>query len=197
MKRWYTIYTKPNAEYKVASFLQSRGVETFLPEVSTFNTSVSTPPPKEIFFPCYIFINICLEVEGLSSLQWLPGVRRIISFDGKPVTIPEYIINEIRQKIKLIAESGDKNPRKSFQPGTSVRIISGPFRDMVGLFDRPASSRDRVQILLDVLGRLNRVQIDVNELETASVNEKANVYAPNFKRPRRTRGRGRFVKVKK
>jgi len=194
MKHWYTIYTKPNAEYKVASFLQNHGIEIFLPEVRIINSSVSKPSPKEIFFPCYIFVNICLETEGLSSLQWLPGVRNIVSFDSEPVMIPEYIINEIRQKLKLIDESGNRDSRESFKSGTSVRIISGPFRDMVGQFDRSTSSEDRVQILLEILGRLNRVQIDVSELEVASVNKNINIL--ESKRPRRTRGRGRFIKVK-
>jgi hypothetical protein len=30
MEHWYTLYTKPNAEYQVAASLQERGLQTYL-----------------------------------------------------------------------------------------------------------------------------------------------------------------------
>ena len=33
MEHWYTLYTKPNAEYQVARALSRRGIEAYVPEI--------------------------------------------------------------------------------------------------------------------------------------------------------------------
>ena len=72
-----------------------------------------------------------------------------------------------------------------------MRITAGPFKDMVAIFERPTSSAERVQVLLDILGRASRTEVATADLEKASPQaaEQARV-----KRPRRTRGRGRPIR---
>jgi hypothetical protein len=75
-----------------------------------------------------------------------------------------------------------------FKPGDTVRIIDGPFKDMLAIFDEASTPARRVQVLLNFLGA-SRVQVDLKNLEKAS----ANPEMPVPKRPRRTRGRGRLI----
>lgn len=197
MKRWYVIYTKPKSEHKVALWLSQRGIESYLPELKISASSSIASVTKEILFPCYIFVKFSLEDESLSSLQWIPGARKIISFDGKPAMIPDDMINEIRKNVELISEAKRKHPKSAIKSGTPVRIIEGPFQNMRAIFERATSSRERVQILLDILGSLNRVNIDVDALEIIS-DKQISCSNPSYKkRPRYTRGHGRRIKVKK
>ena len=190
MKQWYTLYTKPNSEYIVAKNLEEKGVDIFLPEIESAKSSSgshSTP-----LFPSYLFAHVDLETKAFSRIQWTPGLRRVIMFEGKPVPMPEKVIRELKAKVQEmnLFRKGELNP---FRKGDPVRVKEGPFQDMMAIFDRPTSSKKRVQILLDVLGRLSRVQIDIGDLEAVSEQQEHNNPEKPPKRPRRTRGKGRYI----
>lgn len=197
MKRWYVIYTKPKSEYKVAAWLSQQEIEIYLPELGISHFSSAKSGSREILFPCYLFVKFSLEEECLSSLQWVPGVRNIVSFGGNPATIPDNVVNEIRQNIELLSETEDRHSKSAIKSGTPVRITNGLFQNMQAIFERPISSNERVQILLDILGSLNRVNIDINDLEIISDKQVSCSNPVYKKRQRYTRGHGRHIKVKK
>jgi transcriptional antiterminator RfaH len=188
MDQWYTLHTKPNAEYQVATTLQQRGLQIYLPELKTAKPNKEWI--KKPFFPCYLFIKVDFQIVGFSSVQWTPGLRRVVAFDHQPVPLPDEVIQLIRRRLGEI-EAGGGLPLHSFEPGDTVRITAGPFRDMMAIFDRPTSSRERVQVLLHILGQASRVQVAATDLEKAS--GQVDLPPPVTKRPRRTRGRGRRI----
>ena len=187
MKQWYALHTKPYAEYQVRSALQQRKIQTYLPEIAT--VQAGNLRSKKPFFPCYVFSRMDLEAISIRHIQWTPGLRHIVSFDDKPASLPDQIIELIQRKL------GDFNiskglPVHSFKPGDTVRITNGPLSDLHAIFEGPTSANDRVRILLDLLGQASRVQIDVADLEKVSDEDKQ----PKQKPPRRTRGGGRRIK---
>ena len=185
MEKWYTLHTKPNAEYQVAATLQQRQFQVYLPEIEA--PKARTGRKKKPFFPGYLFINVDFKAMGISNLQWTPGLRRIVAFDDRPAALPAEIIDLIRLKLGEIKPAGD-GPGHPFRPGDTLRIIDGPFQDMLAIFEGPTTAGTRVQVLLKILGA-SRVQVDVIDLEKTTA--EAEVPAP--KRPRRTRGRGRRI----
>lgn len=189
MEQWYALYTKPNAEYQVARNFQQQEIRTYLPEIES--PKARTGRKRKPFFPGYLFINIDFETVGLSYVQWIPGLRRVVTFDNRPVPLPNEVIDLIRRKLGEIEAAGGW-PAHTFKPGDTVRITDGPFRDMLAIFDRPTTPAKRVQVLLTILGHASRVQVDVTDLEKPPPGAQAP--APP-KRPRRTRGRGRRIKV--
>lgn len=185
MEQWYTVHTKPNREYHVATTLRQRKLQVYLPETEA--TNARTGRKGKPFFPGYLFVKVDFEAVGLSNLRWIPGLHRIVAFDGRPVPVPGEIIDLIRYKLGEVESTGGR-PEHAFQPGDAVRIIDGPFRGMLAIFDKPTEPAKRVQVLLRILGA-SRVEVDVTDLEKATSD--AEVAAP--KRPRRTRGRGRRI----
>lgn len=189
MDQWYTLYTKPNAEYQVADTLKRHGIETYLPEYRS-GRSLATSQTKP-FFPCYLFIKIDLDEIGISTVSWTPGLRRIIAFDDQPLPMPDELIEFIQRRL----ESGmyDDLPRQRFEPGEPVRIIDGPFAGMEAVFERATNPAERVQVLLTILGRANRVSVELADLAPAPADSQGESPEPAAKRPRRTRGRGRYI----
>jgi transcriptional antiterminator RfaH len=183
MEQWYTLYTKPNAEQLVANSLETRGLKSYLPKIKVAkeNAQKTTTP----FFPCYLFSKIDFDTVGLSYVQWIPGLRTIVSFDQRPVPLPESMIELIRQKIDAINDG-----KTIFQPGEKVQITAGPFQGMLAIFDQPTTSAQRVQVLLAILGRASRVQVAANHLQKP----RTDTPLADIKRPRGTRGRGRKIK---
>ncbi|MCB0193934.1 MAG: hypothetical protein KDJ65_18430 [Anaerolineae bacterium] len=185
MEQWYTLHTKPNAEYECASILQERGIHTYLPEIKTAHSNQEREP----FFPCYLFSKIDFEAIGLSHIQWTPGLRRIVTFDEQPTPIPAEVIELIQKKLREF-EATQQGLAHSFKKGDTVKIKEGPFQDMLAVFDGPSTPSERVQVLLDILGNANRVQVDVCQLEEHA--EKGS--EPQPKRRRRSRGQGRTIR---
>lgn len=192
MEHWYALQTKPKAEYQVADLLRLRDLEVYLPEIKYRKTR--KPAKNQPFFPNYLFLRADLTVVELSTIQWTPGLLRLISFDNEPVPVPIEIIDLIRQKLEALNRNGG-TPRHDFTPGETVQITDGPFEDMVAIFDQPTSSADRVRVLLEFLGRASRVEVDPADLKKVTPNPDEPAAAPQ-KRPRRTRGRGRRIRPK-
>lgn len=186
MKRWYVLYTKPNAEYQVAATLQQRGIQTYLPEIYLEKTTGKCKPKP--FFPCYLFIQIDFDIISFASLQWTPGLRYLVTCNKCPVSVSETIITIMHNQLDNIKTSGGW-PTHHFRPGDTVRIADGPFEDMLAVFEGPTTPSQRVHVLLTILGHANRLQLDVANLKKENSDH---TVAP-AKRPRRTRGRGRYT----
>ena len=186
-KRWYTLYTKPNAEYQVANALQQRGVRTYLPEIELAKPQKGRK--KRPFFPCYLFIKVDFESIGLGAVQWTPGLRRIVAFGDQPIPLPDDMIYLIRRRLGEIEAAGGW-PAYLFKPGDTVRITEGPFRNMLAIFEGPTTPSQRVKVLCSILGHLSRVQVAPTELSLVPNQSEA----PEPKRGRRTRGRGRRIR---
>jgi transcriptional antiterminator RfaH len=187
MQNWYVLYTKPNAEYQVATSLQRRGIQTYLPEMES--PTGQKGREKKPFFPCYLFVRLDFGTIGLSHMRWTPGLHRVVAFDDRPMPLPEEVIDLIRRKLDgLDANSGW--PAHTFQPGETVRFTHGPLQGMLAMFEGPSTPAERVRVLLSFLGQTSRAHVSAGDLEKAPAG--AQVTAP--RRPRRTRGRGRRIK---
>jgi transcriptional antiterminator RfaH len=192
MEQWYTLNTKPNAEQWVATALGDRGIQIYLPQIAGFRSSQQHG--KKPFFPCYLFAKIDLKVVGQPQLQWTPGLRRVVAFDNRPVPLADEVIELIQVKLGEI-EASVNWPARNFEPGEAVQIIAGPFKDMLAIFEGPATPSQRVQVLLTILGHASRMQVDVTNIKEAPPAEASPaIEASESKRPRRTRGRGRYIK---
>jgi transcriptional antiterminator RfaH len=191
MEHWYTLYTKPNAEYQVVDALQGHGIQTYLPEMEA--PGARKEPRRKPFFPCYLFVKVDLEEVGLSQVRWIPGLRRIVAFDDRPTPLADEVIDVMRRKLEGISAAGGL-PSYAFQPGDTVRITQGPLQGMLAVFEKPTTPTERVQILLAFLGQASRMQIPVTDLEKVPPGVEASPPAPPS-RPRRTRGRGRHIKT--
>ena len=189
LEQWYTLFTKPNAEYRVAAALQKQGLETYLPEIETFK--VHRGRGRKPFFPCYLFVKTDFKALGLLQVQRTPGLCYVVAFDNRPVPLADEVIELIQRKLGGI-EATRGRPAPNFKPGETVRITAGPFQDMLAILEGPTRPTMRVRVLLNILGQASRMQLEVTNLEKVL----PDVGASAPKRLRRTRGRGRYVNNK-
>jgi transcription antitermination factor NusG len=117
-------------------------------------------PDQIVYFPSYLFVRLDFQVVPKSSIAWMPGVRRIVSSGDQPAVVPDEIVALVRRRLKDTREVGYRNLKQ----GDRVRITSGPLRDLEAVFDQPLSAKERVRILLDVMGRMTPVEIDYTEI---------------------------------
>lgn len=194
-QRWHVLYTKPNAEYVVADHLERQGIPVFLPTVRSVRPrrGYQTVP----LFPSYVFFQADMDTFDMSVLHLTPGFRYIVKFDDRPATLPHSVIEFIRRKVAEINGQGGV-PTHDFKPGDKLIIRSGPMAGLLAVFEGPMGPAERVQVLVEFLGRLTRAEIPVEQLEKTDPAEIAHLFErmKPRKRRRRTRGKGRRIRYK-
>ncbi len=160
---WYVLHTKPKRENAVYAYLKTHGVEVFYPSVKIkpVNPRASTVRP---YFPRYLFVHADLDEVGVSALQWVPNAIGLVQFDGIPAAVPDSIVITLKKRIEEIRAAGGL-ALDGLAPGDAVRITQGPLAGCDALFDMRLTGTQRVQVLLEMLGRLVRVQVDAGAIE--------------------------------
>jgi transcriptional antiterminator RfaH len=164
MNQWYALYTKPKMEQQVHSLLEQRGMHTYLPLIHVPKKGAPKLRVEQPFFPCYLFGLIDFSAVSRSSVNWMPGMRGVISFCGKPTVVDERIIETLRSRL-LSQENYRQKGDCRFQRGDLVRIKSGVMQDMEATFDQALSASGRVRILLNILCRQTACEIEAEYLE--------------------------------
>jgi transcriptional antiterminator RfaH len=157
--RWYVVQTQPHSEPKAVWHLARQGFETYLPRYEKRRRharrieTVGAP-----LFPRYLFVAIDTASQRWRSIHSTVGVSRLVCNGEEPARVADGVVDSLRLREN---ERGfvrlDARPR--FAIGEQVRIVDGIFASCLGLFDG-ISDRERVAVLLDMLGRRVRVMID-------------------------------------
>jgi transcriptional antiterminator RfaH len=114
-------------------------------------------------FPNYLFVSFDAEQARWRSIFSTIGVAELICNANLPVRVKDGVIEAIREA----EEAGlfdQTNAASRLKPGDPVRVARGPFADIVGRF-LATDSRDRVRVLLEILGRHAPVDLSLSEVE--------------------------------
>ena len=159
-ERWYAAYTCSRHEKSVARQLDERQVQSFLPVYRSWRRWADRRKQIELaLFPGYVFVRIALP-ERLRVLE-IPGVVRLVSFNGQPAPLPEHDIEALRNGLEqgMYAEA-----HPYLQAGRKVRMVRGPLAGTQGILLRK-KDKLRFVISLDVLMRSVAVEVDASDLE--------------------------------
>lgn len=157
---WYALYTKPFKEFQVAEILEGKGVEVFLPTIRVWKARLRREK-EEPFFPCYLFARFDVEALGPSLIQWTPGLKRVVGFDGQWTVVPDVVIEYIKTRVQEVNEKGFGG----IMPGERVKIVKGPLKGLEAMFEAPLPAAQRVRVLLEFLGSLRRCEIPADWVE--------------------------------
>ncbi len=163
---WYVVQTHVNAEAKAARNLARQGFEIYVPRYLKRRSharkieNVAAP-----LFPRYLFIRVDMATQRWRSIQSTFGVSHLVANGSDPIPVQHGVL-------RLLQAREDENGfikldwRPKFSLGEKVRVLAGAFADNLGLFDG-SGDRDRVAILLDILGRKVRVSLDADIVSAA------------------------------
>jgi transcriptional antiterminator RfaH len=164
--RWYVAHTHPHAEAKATAHLNRQGFEIYFPRYLKRRRharrieTVAAP-----LFPRYLFVAVDLSAQRWRSIYSTVGVTRLVSGGDDPTAVPVGVVEALKSRedvsgfIKL-------DHRPPFRAGDKVRVLDGAFTSCLGLFEGMAE-RERIAILLDLLGRKVRVVLDADLVAAA------------------------------
>ena len=163
---WYAINSHPNKEDALWRHIQSLGFEVFYPRLKV--TPVN-PRAKKVraYFPGYMFVRVDISQVGVSTFQWMPHAKGLVSFGSEPAVVPESLIHAIHQRVQEIAAAGGEI-LESLHEGDTVVIDSGPFAGYEAIFNERLPGNERVKVLLKML---SNQQIPL-ELSAGSIRKK-------------------------
>ena len=164
-RQWYLVYTKPRAERVAVENLLRQGYEVYLPVMRQFRrragrrVTAITP-----MFPRYLFIHLSTDMDNWSPIRSTRGVASLVQFGQRPGRVPPGLVTHLRAHedesgIQVI--SGDE-----YRAGSAVRMVEGGLKGFEGVY-LARNSRDRVVVLLDIMGRHTRATVSAASIEPA------------------------------
>ncbi len=164
--RWFVAHTHPHAEGKATAHLNRQGFEIYFPRyLKRRRHARRIETVMAPLFPRYLFVAIDLDAQRWRSIYSTVGVSRLVCNGDEPTPVPSGVVEGLRDRedangfIKL-------ERRPAFHAGDKIRVLDGAFSSCLGLFECMAE-RERVAILLDLLGRKVRVVLDADLVAAA------------------------------
>jgi transcriptional antiterminator RfaH len=167
---WFLAQTKPRQEELAMLNLERQAYVVCLPKVQThkpkrvggrhFRT-------EEILFPGYIFFAPKNEQHSIAPVRSTIGVSKLIRFGVEPARLANRVLEEILNFVTQRQQSpgGLLAHLQNIQPGRGVMVTDGPFTGLSGLVSSVAAQR--VTVLLEIMGRMQRLSFDIAQLEGA------------------------------
>ncbi len=162
--RWYALATQPRHEKVVAGQLFAGSVEAFLP---ILKTQSQWKDRKMVIdrpvFPGYVFARI--DLNERMSVYRIPGVLRILSFNGQAAAIDDYEIEAVR----ICLTRGSYPETHPFPVvGEKVRVKSGALQGVEGIVTR-VKNQCRIVVSIALIHQSVSAEIDAGLLEPVSM----------------------------
>lgn len=175
-KEWYVVNTVSGYEYKVKEKLEMRINSMDLQE-NIFRVVV--PEQKEIeikngvrkekikkMFPGYVLVEMVMSDEAWYIVRNTQGVTGFIGSSGKGAK-PIALLPEEVDRILGSMGMSRMDVSKDFKEGAKVKIIAGPFKDMMAKIDTIDMKEQKLNVLVDLFGQETSVEVDIQEVEIA------------------------------
>lgn len=164
-RAWYLVYCKPRQEGVAKTNLERQGFRAYLPLARVARKRLGRRVPVlEPLFPRYLFIELSTETDNWGPIRSTLGVSTLVRFGGGlPARVPGDLVAGLQQRDDTEGIQDLMVPQ--FREGERVRIGSGAMEGYEGIF-LARTSKERVSVLLEILGRQAKISVGVDQLET-------------------------------
>jgi transcriptional antiterminator RfaH len=163
-ERWFVAQTQCRREKLARIHLDAQGFRNFFPRFhKTVRHARRLREVMAPLFPGYVFVVLDPERDRWRSINGTFGVARLISAHHRPTPIPTGVVEAL---LANVDESGLVRLDGGLKPGQPVRVVAGPFTDVLGVLQR-LDGNGRVQVLLNIMGGHAPVTMDRNNLMAA------------------------------
>jgi transcriptional antiterminator RfaH len=156
---WYAIHTHPKQENRAEMNLKAWGVETFFPRIKDCRFNEFTSKPSYFvkpLFPGYLFARFALN-DSLHKVRFTRGVHSVVCIGTGPAMIDDGVLETIAAQVDA---TGFVKIGADLEPGAKVSIQAGPFKGLIGIFERETSDADRIKILLDCVSFQAHLEVE-------------------------------------
>jgi transcriptional antiterminator RfaH len=152
---WFVCQTNARQEKRAKHYLEEKGFKVYLPmmETQVFVRSKSRCVQKPLFSN-YLFVRFN-EVRDLPFVRWTQGVRKILPESIRPMGVDDQLVESIR----TFANRDGIIRKQSLKRRDRVRILDGPFKELMAVFEEWTSDRGRIRVLLECINGQTRLEL--------------------------------------
>ena len=153
---WYLVQCKAREGFKAEQHLTIQGFTCFHPVQWQRSSQLGKGciAKLESLFPYYVFLRVNAE-QSLATVSSTRGVLKLVSFGVQPLQVPETLVESLQYYCRQHAQPPAEH---KLAAGDRVKIIEGPFSELEATVHR-ANAKDRVVLLLNLLGRETQVEV--------------------------------------
>lgn len=165
--KWYVVHTYSGYENKVKANLEkiveNRGMQDYI-------LDIVVPMEEQIeikdgrkkatlrkVFPGYVLIKMVMTDESWYVVRNTRGVTGFVGPGSKPVPLTD---EEIR--IMGVEETATV---VDYEPGDSVRVISGPLENFIGIVEEINMEKKKVRVSVSMFGRETPVELEFSQIQ--------------------------------
>lgn len=177
-RQWYVVNTYSGHENKVKENLEKR-VESMGLQDCLFNIVIPEHVETVIkdgkkinkttnMFPGYVLVEMIMTDEAWYVVRNTSGVTGFIGSSGggaKPFPLQKHELDPILKKMGINTQSVEID----YGVGDEVNVISGSFAGKSGRVESIDMEKETAKILIDFLGNLTPMEIDLVQLEKAEL----------------------------
>lgn len=154
-RSWFVCQSNPREEPRASHYLQKKGFEVYLPMMEAERLTRAKPVKYlKPLFPSYLFVRFD-SVKESAYVRWTRGVKKILPESDAPVALEDSMIDSVRS----LAHRDGIIRKRPLWKNDRVRILRGPFKDLIGIFQEWASDEGRVRILLEMVNYQARLEL--------------------------------------
>lgn len=168
-KEWYVVTTYSGHENKVKEYLERRiesmGLQDLIEQVIVPEVEESGSDgkiKKKKIFPGYVLIKMEITDDAWYIVRNTPNVTGFVGSSGggaKPIPLlPEEIED-------IFYQMGMNEIVVDFKVGDQVIILSGPFKDNVGIVQELDTTKRTVEVLINLFGRETPTELEINHVK--------------------------------
>ncbi|MDD6373969.1 MAG: transcription termination/antitermination protein NusG [Bifidobacteriaceae bacterium] len=183
--KWYTLHTYSGYEKRVKTNLESRiktlGLEddVFQVEIPTEEVEQHTDKGKKVVtrvrFPGYVLVRMTDNEDARRKVRETEGVTGFVGTQREPIPLSRREVVQMMApmiRTEALKAAGDKveaNQQRivevSYQVGESVTVTDGPFASVPGVVSEVNPETQRLNVLVNILGRDTPVELGFNQVE--------------------------------
>ncbi len=169
--KWYVVHTYSGYENTVkatiektveARHMEDRIHQVMIPmeTVTELTENGGSKTYERKVFPGYVLVKLILSDEVWYAVNNVRGVTGFVGSGTKPTPLTEEEVLQLGVEKKEIVVG--------YEVGDRVRINDGPMTGIVGVVDTLEVEKDRVWVIVPMLGRETPVELPLESVERAS-----------------------------
>ena len=156
MSGWFVLGVAPRFEKRVQQSLELRKVESYTPRETVWVTAGRRRVAQAVpMFPGYVLVRLPVDARGawrfevVHEIEGVSGfVRRWTADSWMPAEVDGALVREMRDLEARGCFDRTVKPKLSFDPGMPVRVVAGPFSNVLArVLEAPEG--DRIKVLLE------------------------------------------------
>lgn len=173
-KEWYVVNTISGHEYKVKEKLENR-INSM--DLGSNIFRVVVPEQKEIeykdgvkkekvkkMFPGYVLVEMIMSDEAWFIVRNTQGVTGFIGSSGKGAKPIPLLPQEVDRVLGAMGMSRI-DISKDIKVGNKVKIMDGPFKDMIGKIAEVNMKEQKLIVMVDLFGQETSVEVEISQVE--------------------------------